>query len=62
MHENHTYNLLEQLVTEQKSLWRIKNAYPKDSCENCQKVWDSLAASKEQSIQELTDQLKAHLG
>jgi len=61
MHDNHVYNLLEQLVTEQKSLWRIKNAYPKDACEKCQIVWDNLATQKEEMIKELTEQLKAHI-
>lgn len=63
MHDNHVYNLLEQLVTEQKSLWRIKDAYPKDSggCSECESAWNKLAASKEENIKELTELLKSHL-
>lgn len=63
MHDNHVYNLLEQLVTEQKSLWRIKDAYPKDSkgCPECEAAWNKLAASKEENIKDLTELLKSHL-
>ncbi|MFC1647421.1 hypothetical protein ACFL10_00310 [Patescibacteria group bacterium] len=63
MHDNHVYNLLEQLVTEQKSLWRIKDAYPKDSggCAECEAAWNKLAANKEENIKELTALLKSHL-
>lgn len=61
MHDNHTYNLMEQLVTEQKSLWRIKNDYPKDACEKCKSLWDKLAQQKEENVKELTELVKENL-
>jgi len=63
MHDNHVYNLLEQLVTEQKSLWRMKGDYEKDStgCEECDAMWKELAATKEESIEKLTAMVKKHL-
>jgi len=62
-HDDHTHNLLAQLVTEQKSLWRIKEMYIKDSegNEECQEFWSKLAADKEEHIAELTDLLKKYL-
>ncbi|MBD3360498.1 hypothetical protein GF366_01715 [Candidatus Peregrinibacteria bacterium] len=62
-HDNHTHNLLEQLVTEQKSLWRIKNMYGKDAgdCEKCREFWEKMKKDKEEHIAELTDLVKSHL-
>ena len=31
MLDNDTYNLMEQLEIENRSLWRIKNSYKKDA-------------------------------
>lgn len=64
MHDNHIYNLLEQLVTEQKSLWRMKKDYPNDAgdCEKCKSLWAEMAKDKEKHIGELTDLIKSHLG
>jgi hypothetical protein len=52
---------MEQLVTEQKSLWRIKNDYPKDACEKCKSLWDKLAQQKEENVKELTELVKENL-
>ena len=62
MHDNHNYNLLEQLVTEQKSLWRMKNAYPKDAenCEKCKALWEEMSKDKEKHIEQLTELVKMH--
>ena len=60
---NHTYNLLEQLVDESKSLWRISKRYKQDAgdCAQCQAFWEKLDEDKEEHIEELTELIKAHL-
>jgi hypothetical protein len=61
--ENHVYNLMEQMVAESKSLWRIKNTYKKDAsgCSGCIAFWDRLEKDKEDHIKELRDLIKNHL-
>lgn len=61
--ENHIYNLLKQLVQENKSLWRITNSYKNDagSCENCKTFWDKMKKDKEDHVAELTALVKEHL-
>lgn len=55
MLENHIYNLMLQMVQENKSLWRIKNKYLTDSadCPDCQAFYEKLAQQKEAIITEL---------
>lgn len=54
---NNLYNLMTQLVQEQKSLWRIKNEYSKDAGKDkdLKAFWTEVAAEK----QVLIDDLKA---
>jgi hypothetical protein len=63
MYDNNTYNLMEQLAQEHKSLWRIKDEYMKDAEGNadCQTFWKKLEVDKETHITELTALLKKHL-
>ena len=63
MFDNHTYNLMIQLVQEHKSLWRIKNEYLKDSgdCGDCQTFWKKMEADKEDHIKELAGLIKKHI-
>lgn len=63
MFDNHTYNLIEQLAQEHKSLWRIKNMYKNDasSCRQCRDFWEKLERDKEAHIEELKNLLKDHL-
>lgn len=63
MYDNHTYNLLEQLSEELKSLWRIKNNYKKDAgnCDKCKDFWPGLETQKEKNVETLTELLKTHL-
>jgi hypothetical protein len=64
MFENHVYNLMQQLVQEHKSLWRIKNMYLKDvtnDCPECVAFWKKMEADKEDHIRELTKLVKEHL-
>jgi hypothetical protein len=54
---NNLYNLMTQLVQEQKSLWRIKNEYMKDAGKDkdLKAFWTEVATEK----QVLIDDLKA---
>ena len=63
MLNNHTYNILLQLTEENKSLWRIKDEYEKDSddCADCKAFWKKLEKEKEDHIRELTTLAKKHL-
>ncbi|MEO5927167.1 MAG: hypothetical protein ABIO72_00670 [Patescibacteria group bacterium] len=63
MHKNHVYNLMNQLVQEEKSLWRIKSDYLKDAkgIKDCTDFWKKMAKDKEDHIVELTSLIKKHL-
>jgi hypothetical protein len=63
MLENHVYNLMEQIVDESKSLWRINRRYKQDAggCAQCQAFWDKLEEDKEEHIKELEELVKTHL-
>jgi hypothetical protein len=51
-----------QLVEENKSLWRIKNDYKKDSeCKECQEIWKRLEREKEDTVRELSKLVKNHM-
>ena len=64
MLSNHVYNLMKQLVQENKSLWRIKNNYKNDAaaCASCAEYWDKLEKDKEQQVKELTELVRNHIG
>jgi hypothetical protein len=63
MLDNHLYNLMLQLVQEQKSWWRIKNEYQKDlgDCTTCQAFWQKLEKDKEAHSKELLALIKQHI-
>ncbi len=63
MHENHLYNLMCQLVQEDKSLWRINHAYVKDAknCKECKAFWAKMKKDKEGHIKELSALIKKHI-
>ena len=63
MLDNNTYNIMAQMVEENKSLWRINNAYLKDAkgCGECQAFWEKLSKDKADHIQELKGLLSKHL-
>ena len=65
MLDNNTYNLMEQLTTENKSLWRIKNNYKNDAsssnCGECKKFWEELEKDKEEHIKRLNELLKKQI-
>ena len=64
MFNNNTYDLMEQLTVESKSLWRIKNNYKNDAnasdCGECRKFWEDLEKDKEAHIRRLNELIKAH--
>ncbi len=63
MTENHIYNLMKQLVQENKSLWRIKKHYMDESkgCEECQSFWKKMEADKEAYVKEMEELIKKHM-
>ncbi len=62
--DNNTYDLMEQLTVESKSLWRIKNNYKNDAgssnCDECKQFWADLEKDKEEHIRRLNELLKSH--
>jgi hypothetical protein len=63
MLDNNTYNLMEQLVVENRSLWRIKNNYKNDSVkdeENIQ-LWSTIEQAKQDIVELLTEKLRERL-
>jgi hypothetical protein len=63
MLDDHTYNLLEQLAQESKSLKRIKNEYQTDhgGCDECEAFWQKMEQDKEEHIRELKQMIATHL-
>ena len=63
MLDNNTYNLMEQLTTENKSLWRIKNNYKNDAAmdNESKQIWSFLEKDKEEIVKLLTERLRERL-
>lgn len=63
MLENHLYNLMEQIVDESKSLWRVRKTYKEDAggCAQCRAFWVKLEKDKENHIKELIGLIKDHI-
>ena len=63
MLNNHVYNLMAQMVEENKSLWRIQNKYLADAadCPECQTFFQKLAQQKEATVSELSSLIKAKI-
>jgi hypothetical protein len=63
MLDNNTYNLMEQLSVESKSLWRIKRNYKDDSAmdNEIREVWNSVERDKEQLVNMLREKLRSRL-
>jgi hypothetical protein len=63
MKNNNLYNLMTQLVQEQKSLWRIKNDYIKDAGKNkeLKAFWAEIAAEKDLLIEDLLAVIKMEM-
>jgi hypothetical protein len=63
MLDNETYDLLEQLLIENKSLWRIKNNYKTDSAmdKETKEIWNFIEKDKEELVKILTEKVKERL-
>jgi hypothetical protein len=62
MEQNNTYNLMNQITQESKSLWRIKNTYEKEAASDELKAfWLKLASEKEAAIAAMKGFLKSEL-
>lgn len=61
--ENHIYNLMTQLVEENRSLWRIQKYYQEDSaeCADCAKLWEAMINDKQSHIKTMEALLKKTL-
>jgi hypothetical protein len=60
--DDHIYNLMMQLIEENKSLWRIKKNYQKEAdCEDCRVFWKRLEKEKENNIKDLNKMIKSHM-
>jgi hypothetical protein len=60
---DHVYDLMNQMVQESKTLWRIKKHYKENAkeCPRCQNLWRKLEKEKESHLKELEELLKEHL-
>ena len=63
MLDNNTYDLIEQLTVENKSLWRIKNNYKKDSAKDNenQELWNFIEKDKEEIVKLLREKIRERL-
>ncbi|MGA3290031.1 MAG: hypothetical protein ABSD42_07335 [Candidatus Bathyarchaeia archaeon] len=63
MLDNDTYNLMEQLEIENRSLWRIQNNYKKDaSTDNeSRQLWNLIEKDKEEVVRLLTEKVRERL-
>jgi hypothetical protein len=59
---NHEYNIMNQLIQEQKSLWRIEGLYLNEAQSDEEKaVWEKIKADKQSHVQELKKLVKGTL-
>lgn len=63
MLDNDTYNLMEQLEIESRSLWRIKNDYKNDSStdKESKRLWSLIEKDKEEVVRLLTEKVRERL-
>jgi len=61
--ENDTYNLMEQLEIESKSLWRIKNNYKNEALTDneSKQLWNFIERDKEKVVRLLTEKIRERL-
>ena len=63
MLDDNIYNIMEQLVTENLSLWHIKNYYMDDASKDneIKQVWNFVEKTKKETIELLLERLKERL-
>lgn len=60
--DNNLYNLMTQMTTEQRGLWRIKKHYLEETSSEEERVfWKNLVTDKENHIKELKELIKSAL-
>lgn len=56
---NHDFNIINQLIQEQKSLWRIEEIYlPESKDADDKKMWTKLRNQKRKNVAELSEASK----
>lgn len=56
---NHDFNIVNQLIQEQKSLWRIEELYlPQSKNVDDKKLWTKLRNQKRKNVEELSQLAK----
>jgi hypothetical protein len=60
MLDNNTYDLMEQLLIECRSLWHIRNNYKADAAADneTRQLWESIEKEKESIVQRLSEKLR----
>ena len=59
---NHLYNLMNQTIQEQKSLWRIERNYADESQSDNEKAfWEKMKADKKSHVEELIGLIEQEL-
>lgn len=63
MLDDDTYNLMEQLEIENRSLWRIKNSYKNGAVTDneSRKLWSLIEKDKEEVVRLLTEKVRERL-
>jgi hypothetical protein len=62
MEHNNTYNLMNQMTQESKSLWRIKKNYIKEAKSKAMKdFWTKMTKDKEAHLKQMKALLKTEL-
>ncbi|MHA2060550.1 MAG: hypothetical protein ACW976_07215 [Candidatus Ranarchaeia archaeon] len=63
MLNNHTFNLVQYLVDEQKTLRRIREKFKNDAetCPMCTEYWKNLEKEKAEQVKKLKHMVKEHL-
>ena len=57
--DNSTFNITNQLIQEQKSLWRIERHYLQEAQSEEEKmIWEELKKQKEETITKLSSLIK----
>lgn len=63
MQKNSFYNLMNQCVQEQKSLWRIENHYIKEATDKDEKkFWEEMKKDKKKHIDDLLELMQKACG
>ena len=59
--DDDTFNLMEQLEVENKSLWRIRNSYKNSADSVSRHLWSYMEKDKEKVVRLLTEKIRERL-